>query len=186
MKKSTLIIAFCVSVISLFAQDEVKKEKQSGIRLGYGNSTLIKNSKEAKGNLDQFYGGFTHRFKIAKLFRLETGLEYTGAGAKLTDSSKLQLHYIVLPVQGMLKLGPLIGLVGANGNFRVAEERYFLGEKISVSDNNKSEFFDLTLDAGVGINIFFMTIEARYYWGMLNVTDDWMNRYWQVGLNFHF
>ncbi len=188
MKKNLLLLFLCLSSISVFCQsdDDEGKGLPNGIRVGYQYSNLSNNDRDAADNLDRFYIGYVRKINVIPLIHVETGLEYMIAGAKQSEDSRLELHYLVLPAQGVLKIGPFVGVAGLNADFRLAENYTLNGEKIKRSGSDKSASFDLAADAGAGFNILFMTIEARYYWGLLEVQDGWYNQYWQAGVKFHF
>ncbi|GAB4489319.1 MAG: hypothetical protein OHK0019_06730 [Saprospiraceae bacterium] len=44
----------------------------------------------------------------------------------------------------------------------------------------------MAANVGAGFNFLFLTLEARYYWGLIDVWDEWNNQYWQLGLKLHF
>jgi hypothetical protein len=184
MIKPILSLCFCLFVMAAHGQsdDKGRFDLPNGFRLGYQQSNLFNNDVDAADNLHRGYVGYIRKIGRARMLHLETGLEYMIAGAQVSEEDKLQLHYLSLPAQGVLKLGPFVGVAGLNANFMIADN--------FDSDNNAPEpdlkRFDLVADAGVGFNILFMTLEARYYWGLLEVTDGWYNRYWQAGLKFHF
>jgi hypothetical protein len=165
---------------------EEKTEKGWGFRFGYQLSMMANKGTKSNDNLSTGYIGFVKTFKHSRFFRTETGLEYDLAGAHITDSTRLMLHYIVLPVQALFKLGPFIGLVGVNGNFLVGNNFQVHGHDVTLSGAQKPHWFDLPLDAGLGFKLAFVTIEARYYWGMFDVVQGYKNQYLQAGLKFTF
>jgi hypothetical protein len=120
------------------------------------------------------------------LFRLETGLEYMIAGSQITDDTKLELQYITLPLQAQLKIGPFIGTAGLNALFKVAQKMTVAGTKVDVTDENKVSFMDCSGDVGAGFKILMFTLEARYYYGFVNIKDGWHNNYYQLGLKVSF
>jgi hypothetical protein len=117
---------------------------------------------------------------------METGLEYMIAGAKQNEDTQLQLHYLVIPAEGMIKLGPFIGMAGLSGNIKIGDKLTLDGDEIDYPDGKKPNLFDVAANIGAGFNFLFLTLETRYYWGLLDVQDEWNNQYWQLGLKFHF
>lgn len=186
MSKSLFTLIFCLFTLSVIAQKDEHKHRPNGIRIGYQNSQYANGDNTSDGTLSRGYVGFMRKIGKRDLFHLETGLEYMIAGAKFDPDAQVQLHYITLPVQGVVKIGPFVGLAGINGNFRVAENVKVGDQEVERDDDDKSNGFDVAVDAGLGFNILFMTIEARYYWGLIEVEDGWYNRYVQAGLKFHF
>ncbi|MCC6414048.1 MAG: PorT family protein [Saprospiraceae bacterium] len=185
MIKPLFTLVFCLFVLSAFAQKDDDKHRPNGIRIGYQNS-LYSDGDNTSDALSRGYFGFMRKIGKRDLFHLETGLEYMMAGAKFENDAQVQLHYITLPLQGVVKIGPFVGLAGINGNFRIGENYKVGDQEIERNDDNKSNGFDVAVDAGLGFNILFMTIEARYYWGLIEVENDLYNRYVQAGLKFHF
>lgn len=177
-------LALMMTIHAKAGDDE--KDRPNGFRIGYQWSNLVKSGTNAADNLDGMYAGFVRSMKLAPLFKFETGMEFCMNGAKQTENSKLQLGYLVLPAQLKAKLGPLVGQVGVNGNFRIIEKLTVNGNSIDIDDNNRASFFDLAVNVGAGFNIAVLTIEARYYWGLIDVHDGWYNRYAQLGLKVNF
>ena len=187
MKKILLLSAIVFSSFFAFSQEEDENDnKLNGIRFGYQSSNLMNNDEDAASNLDEFYIGFSRQKKFSPFFRLETGLEYMIAGAKITDSSKYALHYITLPLQAHLKLGPFIGTAGLNALFKVSEKLTVAGADIPIPDDNKATFMDCSADVGVGFKLWILTAEARYYYGFVDINDGWHNNYFQLGLKVSF
>ena len=187
MYKTIAISFLCLLTYSCFAQKDDDKDRHllpNGLRGGYQWSNLENDSESAADNLDGFYVGYVRKIKLIPLIHIETGLEYMLAGAKQTDNSKLQIHYIVLPAQGVLKIGPFVGMAGVNANFKVGEKLTVNGQTVDRDD--KAAVFDFAVDGGLGFNILMFTIEARYYWGLIEVENGWYNRYAQLGLKLHF
>lgn len=186
MLKSLFTLCLCFFALSVMAQKDDHKHRPNGFRIGYQNSTYGNSDGKVDDNLDRGYVGFMRKIGKRNLFHLETGLEYMIAGAQLENDAQVQLHYLTLPLQGVVKIGPIVGLAGVNGNFRIAENYKLGDQEVDRSGDDKSKGFDVAVDAGLGFNILFMTIEARYYWGLIEVEDGWYNRYLQAGLKFHF
>jgi hypothetical protein len=187
MNKLILILGICFISITAWSQSEDEKDGfnlPNGIRFGWQSSNFIQDGETAEDNLDRGYIGYVRKVSIAHFFKLETGLEYMIAGTQINDDTKLQLHYLVLPAQGALKIGPFVAQAGVSANFRIAEDYRVDGESIERDD--KSAGFDVAANVGAGFNFLFMTLEARHYWGLLEVENGWYNDYWQLGLKFNF
>ena len=190
----TLFIAIMLSIpSSLLAQDT----KLGGIRAGWQNSGLFDN-----GNLDEnvdplnaFYVGLFRENKIIPLLAFGTGLEYHQVGVKdkTLDDTDIKLHYLAIPLDLRVKLGPVFAAAGFSANFRVADKVRLLGEDITDSELvPKSEFFDIPFYLGAGVDILIFRVEARYHWGMLDVfkatTDNnaQKSQYFQLGFGVSF
>ena len=79
-------------------------------------------------------------------------------------------------------------------DFKVGEKEVIMGQEIEKTSANKANVFDLPVFLGAGVKIFFLTIEARYSWGMIDVYDGTANseyddsktQYLQVGAAISF
>jgi len=187
MKKSFFITAFISVFIytSVLAQDKEKKNV-SGIRGGWHSATMVTDGADPfnGSSLDNFYIGFFNDNKIAPLLHFGKGLEYFQNGAAYTDNTKRVLHTVSVPLYLKLKLGPVFALGGIAGNFKVNED--YTGHGINPSDSDKSEWFDAPVFLGAGAKILFVSVEARYHWGLLEVRDGFKSHYLQIGAAVSF
>lgn len=187
--KTLFIIGLLMAVpLSGKAQKEGKEEKVGGIRLGYHAAALYKDGNKMAGtnNLENFYIGIYRDNKIAPLFRIGTGLEYFQNGAKIDNDNKIVLHTLSIPVNFKVKLGPVFALTGVGANFKVSEKVFQNGTSTTPSDEDKSNFFDVPFYLGAGATIWFISIEARYHWGLLDVNEGYSNQYLQIGAAVSF
>lgn len=125
MSTKLTILLLCLSAFCCFGQDDEKDEAwnlPNGFRVGYQWSNLVKDGDEAADNLDRFFVGYMRKFRLLHLLKMETGLEYMIAGAKQSEDSQLQLHYFVIPAEGMVKLGPFISMAGLSGNIKIGDK----------------------------------------------------------------
>lgn len=121
------------------------------------------------------------------MLRFGTGLEYfqNGYESNLVDVQR-RLHYISAPLYLKVKVGPVYATGGTALNFKVAENAKYQEESMDPL-TEKSNWFDMPLQAGLGINILMLAIEARYHWGMLELNDiGAKNQYVQLGLSVSF
>ena len=171
-----------------FAGKAQTGDKVGGIRFGYHTANMFKDGEKMplSSNLDNFYIGFSRDNKIAPMFRLGTGLEYFKNGFKIDDDNKLVLHTISIPVNLKIKLGPVFALTGVGANFKVSEKIFLAGSSANPPDDSKSKFFDVPFYLGAGATILFISVEARYHWGLLEANDGYNNRYFQVGAALSF
>ncbi len=190
MNKGLILLLICLFSQLGFGQSSSKDDDglglPNGFRIGFQSSHFIQEGSSIADNLNRGYIGYIRKVHLVPFLHLETGLEYMIAGSQQNKDSKLELHYITLPAQGVFKIGPIVALGGINANFRVAENYTVNGEKIKRSGGDRSAAFDLALDAGAGFNFLALTAEFRYYWGLLEVENNTFNRYWQAGIKFHF
>ena len=188
MKKIVYITALlaCFNATVLAQDNDNDKKWPNGIRAGYQLSNFVKSGDKAASNINGFYAGYVRKVKLAHFFRLETGLEYSLAGSKINNENQVELNYLVLPAQFCLKIGPLYGLLGVNGNILLKEKLTINGEKADVDKDNRVKTLDIVTDGGLGFNILFLAIEARYYYGLVDLKQGWHNSYVQLGLKASF
>ena len=188
--KKILFITFFITVFictSILAQDNDKKSL-SGIRGGYHSATLIKDGSTPNeaNSLNNFYIGFFNDNKIAPILHFGKGLEYFQNGIAYTSNSERILHTLSVPLYLKIKLGPVFALGGIAGNFKVSE-KYTAGDyETSPTDSNKSNWFDAPVFLGAGVKIFFVSVEARYHWGLIEVRNGYKSQYFQVGAAVSF
>jgi len=190
MKKIYLVFVFAV-IVALFTADIQAQDKEGdrvgGVRFGWHSSNMYKDGSSITSDPTQsFYFGFFRDNQIAPLIHLGTGLEYFKNGVNLTDDFRRDLHYVSIPLNAKIKLGPVFALGGFAPSIKVAE-RFVIGDNSEKpGDDEKAEWFDIPLYAGVGVKLLFITIEARYHWGMLEIADGYKSQYFQLGLGLSF
>lgn len=189
MKKTTFLTVFlAVFVITtVFGQDKETKTV-SGIRGGWHSATLVMDGATPydASALSSFYVGFFNDNKIVPMLYFGKGIEYFQNGIKYTSSSQRVLHTVSVPLYLKLKIGPVYGLGGIAGNFKVSE-KYTVGDhEVSPTDSDKSKWFDAPVFLGAGVKIFFVSVEARYHWGLIEVRNGLKSQYLQVGAAVSF
>jgi len=138
-------------------------------------------------NLQAFYVGVFRDNKLIPLLSLGSGLEYVQNGYRIEDNDyKRVLHYISVPLHVKAKIGPVFGLAGFAPSIKVSEKIFENGDKRNPASDEKSEWFDVPFQAGVGVKILFFTIEARYHWGLMEVNRGNRNQYFQLGAAISF
>ena len=188
MKYRAVIIAFSFFALNVGIYAQNDSEKSLGIRIGFhsANMELEDNKPDTARSLNGIYLGFVGEKKFAELFYIGTGIEYFQNGLKYTSNIKRKLHTISIPINLKLKIGPAFGLAGAAANFKVSE-KYILGDSsFNPLDSDKSSWFDIPVFLGLGVQILFVTVEARYHWGLIEVRNGMHNRYFQLGAALSF
>lgn len=194
MKKISVLFLsalFIFSFNSLIAGDDDDNSKIGGIRAGWQYSGIYENGNLPEGSapMSSFYVGLYKELKLVPLLRLGGGVEYSQVGL-ISDNAQIdnsiKLHYVYIPIYLKVKLGPVYALGGASPSFKVGEKVIFLGEEITLENDDKANVFDVPLYLGLGFQIFFVGIEARYNWGMIDVYDNSKNQYLQVGATISF
>jgi len=190
MKKVTflLLLVLIAGTFITHAQDKKSKDKVGGLRFGAHTATMMKDgsSPDTSNYLNSFYVGFYRDNKIAPMLYFGTGLEYFQNGLDYTKNSKRVLHTISVPLDLKVKLGPVFALGGIAANFIVSEKLVYGDNKYDPSDDAKANWFDAPVFLGAGVEIFFITIEARYHWGLVDAKNEYFHRYFQLGLGLSF
>jgi hypothetical protein len=187
MKKPYLLFVFAAA-FGLIATDmkAADGDRVGGLRFGYHSSVYTKGGEQLGDPLNSFYVGFTRDNKLIPMLHLGTGLEYFKNGVKLTDGIQRDFYYLSVPIDATLKLGPVFALTGFAPSFKVAERYVTDGNPVKPSDDMKAEWFDIPFFVGAGVKIWILSLEARYHWGLLEVTDGYKSQYFQLGLGFSF
>lgn len=187
MKKTiTLFILLTFAFfITCFGQD---KQKVGGIRGGWHSASLVSDGSkpDTANSLSTFYVGLFRDNKIIEILSFGTGLEYFQNGLKYSDNLKRVIHTVSIPVNLKVKIGPVFARGGAAANIKMAERIIIGEEKNKPSEDNRSKWFDVAAFAGVGVQILFVSVEARYHWGLLDVKNGMHSRYFQLGAALSF
>jgi hypothetical protein len=182
---AVVLIALMTSGLS--AQDE-NKDRIGGIRAGYNAASMYMDDNEYPISEVHtgFYAGFYRDNKIIPLLHFGTGLEYVQNGVQFNADNKRTLHYLSMPIDLRVKVGPVFALGGISPSFKVAEKVIEVGTPRNPGSDDKSAIFDAPLYIGAGVKILFFTVEARYHWGLLEVYNGYYNRYFQIGAGLSF
>ena len=187
-----LRILFAVLFMAMLAAPLTAQRDQhnrvGGIRAGYNGAALVMD-----GDLyplsqvhPSFYVGFFRDNKIIPLLHVGTGLEYVQNGMDFNEDNKRVLHYVSVPVNLKLKLGPIFALGGIAPSIKMAEREIVAGESMKPGSDDTSNWFDAPLFLGAGLKIWFVTLEARYHWGITDVYQGYHNHYLQIGAGISF
>ena len=165
--------------------------EKKGIRAGWQYSAFSYNgTADTADALNAFYVGIFHEKKIAPLFRFGSGMEYFQNGSITSNETKYIKHELSIPLYLKVKLGPVFVLGGAAANFSLVQKYSIGGENFDVPESFKTKAFDVPLYAGLGVKILMFSIEARYHWGMLDIskteTTQINTQYLQIGAAVSF
>ena len=189
MKKSYLVgvlaLIFTFFSVKMLAQEKGGGDRVGGIRLGYHVSQFSDQGEFLGDPMESFYIGLFRDTKVLPLLHFGTGLEYYKNGAKMVNYER-DLHYLSIPLDLKLKLGPVFLLTGFSPSFKVAERIIRDGISEKPADENKAEWFDIPFFVGGGVKVWFVTLEARYHWGLREVTDGYMTQSFQIGAGISF
>ena len=185
---SVFAIALTLALFSLEvnAQEKGAGDRVGGIRFGYHSSQFFEDGDSYREPMQSIYFGLYRDTKIVPLLHFGSGLEYYKNGGKINDANMRELYYLSVPLDLKLKLGPVFALGGFSPSFKVAERITIDGNKAKPTDTQKAEWFDIPLFLGAGVKIWFVTIEARYLWGTMDVIDGYKSQSFQLGAGFSF
>lgn len=185
--KNWILLAVLMMGLTL-ANAQKKDDRVGGIRGGFQSAVMVESGSKADSanNLKTFYVGFFRDQKMLPFLFFGSGLEYFQNGFNYTNDSKRVLHMISIPLDLKVKIGPVFALGGIAGNFKVAEKIHIGDSKANPASGDKSTWFDAAAFAGVGLKLFFITIEARYHWGLIESNKGLYNRYLQIGAGISF
>lgn len=189
-KQLSLIFAVLLLTTSfgLAQEEEAGENRIAGLRAGWQNAAFYMDGSEYPGSeaYNTFYVGFWRDNQLAPLFFWGTGAEYHQTGLQMAGMQERVLHYVSLPHYLKIKLGPVFALGGVAPKFKVAERVLVGDELVAPIEANRSEWFDVPAFAGVGVKFLFITVEARYHWGLLDVYDGYNANYFQLGAGLSF
>ena len=185
---SVLAVALIIGLFSseMIAQEKGEGDRVGGIRVGYHASQYYDAGNAYGDPMQSFYVGLFRDTKIIPLLHFGSGLEYYKNGIKTDDSNMRDLHYLTIPLNLKLKIGPVFALGGFSPSFKVAERITIDGNTEKPTDAQKAEWFDIPLFLGAGVKIWFVSLEARYHWGMMEVTDGYKAQSFQLGAGISF
>ena len=192
MKKSRfylfgIAMVMMVSIMTpdLDAQSKGKGEghRVGGIRAGWHYAALVESGSQldTADNLSSFYVGFFRDTRIIPMLHFGSGLEYFQNGTSYLGNNSRVLHTISVPLDLKVKLGPVFVLGGFAANFKVSEKIHLAGESVKPPDSDMTAWFDVPFFLGAGLKIAFVTVEARYHWGLLEARNGLHNHYLQLG-----
>ena len=190
MKKKSLLFtaAILMGILALHGQDKKEDQKEGGVRAGWHYAFLVEEGvkPDTASALSSFYAGFFRDTRIIPLLHFGSGIEYFQNGMDYPNNSARILHTVSIPLDLKVKLGPVFALGGIAANFKVSEKLKIGGEYVTILDSDKTNWFDLPVFVGAGVKILFITVEARYHWGLLEARNGYYNQYFQLGAGISF
>jgi len=190
MKRFAIIlISIClIGVISANSQTTNSESDRNlgGLRVGYHNANILLDGSKSSSGLEGFYVGYFRNTNIIPRLDYGYGLEYFQNGYSYSDGAERICHTLSIPLDLKFIVGPAFALGGFATNFVVSEKIKTDDENISPQDSDKTNWFDLAFFLGGGVKFSFVTIEARYHWGLLEARTEYYNRYFQIGAGFSF
>jgi len=183
MKKKLVCLLVLMIALTMVCGPLSAKNRR-GIRFGYIDSKLDKGSAGLfDRGYNSFYVGFYNDQRIIPMLYFSSGLDYYQTGSKENDGNKLVLHWISVPLSLKLKVGPVHGYGGVHGAFKVSSKLTVVGQDIAASDFGS---WDAGAFVGAGIQIFFISAEVKYTWGLVDLYNGYKNNFLQAGLTLSF
>jgi len=184
MKK---ILFTAIAALVIFQFDAQAQDKEFGIRAGWQMSITINDGEQVGGNLNTFYVGIFRDRSLggSEFLYFHGGLDYSTGGWYTDDDNYRKIYYLSGPAALKVKLGPAFVQLGAIFSARLGEKYNLLGED-ALTDETKTESFDIGAHVGVGVKIAMVSIEARYNIGFLDVNHGDRNASLQVGAGISF
>lgn len=168
MKKLIILAIFLLLALENFAQFDL------GIKVGYTTSKLSTNLSDIKEDIKNNFqiGAFA---RLGKRLYLQPEFYYATSGGTLTgtnnEQEKITFNNLCIPALLGFKIinGEKINLrimAGPTANFIVNKK--FNGDLLQV---NNSDFKNVSwgLDAGAGVDIWFLALDVRYEWGLNDI-----------------
>ena len=176
MKKAILTLSLIL--VYVIGTTAVAQDKKVGIRAGYQSSFLSDDGNKVGGSKSGFYAGAYRDTKVFPFLRFSTGIEYSQLGTSNLDNGDYALNYVGIPLGIKAQVGPVFASAGSGFNIKVAES----GNPYS----NSAKWYDIPAYVGAGINILFVTVEAKQIWGLTNINNGLNNNSFQLGLSMRF
>ncbi len=187
MKKTLFLVAFCLFLINLKAQDnDDHKPHKITFIAGWNNAKYV-GGEDGISKTDYKSGlilGINKDVKISPMLWANGGLLYYQNGAD-TELGDVNFDYLMLPTGVKLNFGPLYGMGGIYGAYRLTAD--IDGDKADKENFNRLDFGAY---AGAGFRILLFTINAKYNWGVSDVSNgsgdlpsaDLNNRFYSIAL----
>lgn len=181
----TLLATSVLASCTLAAQDKDKHEDRwNGLRAGYHLSNF-EGDKGSTTSRNGYYGGYFRNIIKVPLYRLSTGLEFNTAGSASGDDER-RLSYLSLPINNRFKFGPVYLDIGLDAALKVGEKNVVDGAEVELPKDAKAERLDVLVHGGAGFKFLFLSVEARYRYGLIEVYDGAHNAGLQLGLSAFF
>lgn len=184
MKKQRLFLLAATLLMGFgsFAQDG----PSHGLRAGWSAAGLYANGNQVDDSQQSFYVGTFRTDQVKSILHWYKGLEYQQMGRRENDNNYRTLHYLSLPQAARLKIGPVFAQVGIAFNIKVGESLVKDGFD-TKTDATKAEWYDFPWHVGLGLKLGPVTVDARRYWGLNDITDlGYRNQYFQIGAGISF
>ena len=191
MKKQILSKVILIAIVmtisfEINAEDDDKPGKV-GVRAGWHYAGMFIDGDALAGtdHVNTFYVGLFKEKKLLPLTRFGSGLEYFKNGYTIDGGGDRDLHYLSVPLYLKVKVAFVYATGGTALNLKISES--LPGDsQTDPLNNEKTDFFDMPLQLGLGIQILIFSVEARYHWGMFDMKYGAKNQYLQAGFTVSF
>jgi hypothetical protein len=76
--------------------------------------------------------------------------------------------------------------IGLDAALKVGEKKLVGGSEVELPDEAKAERFDVLVHGGAGFKFLFLSVEARYRYGLTEVYEGTRNAGLELGLSAFF
>lgn len=176
MKNCILALVFITISTAAFSQVSISP----GVRAGVNSSNLTNTSLDDKTD---FYLGAFAAIKLVHFYTLQPELNYSrqGAESKFLGSDDLEIQYLGISIANKFhpfKEISLSAIVGPAINIKV-------GDNFDNNWNEDIEDFDFLIFGGLAYDFTFgLSVEARYYLGIVDIFGRNINNDFNEDTNF--
>jgi hypothetical protein len=169
---------FLILLIIFFAASTINAQLTFGPKIGYATSKLSTDFEDVKEDIKHNFqiGGF---IRIGKKLYLQPEVFYATSGGKLkvegtSLEENIKLKNLCVPALVGFKFidAKIIGLrvfAGPSANFILHKEVEF--DELMQEPLQDSNFKNIAwgMDVGAGVDVFFLTLDLRYEFGLNNI-----------------
>jgi len=179
---------FALIIFCAFGISSIKAQKSSslvkGVRAGWHYAGMFQSGNQIHDPLNTFYVGFFSESNSSGRINGGSGLEYFQNGFE--SAGKLfRMHTLSIPFYVKPKLGPIYATGGFSLNFSISDNQDDFPSQVS-----DTEWFDIPLHLGLGLQLGPIRGEVKYFWGLFEAATiqgkAYNNQYLQAGLGFSF
>lgn len=182
--RTIFVFAILMFATGLISQDIDGKNFSLGPKLGINISD---NSASGTKSTTGLVAGLTSTYSINELTGIGIDLLFSGQGFKV-GNTKTSLNYIQIPVLYKVFFNRLGNKFRPRIELGLAPAFLISAERNNVDVKNAFNNVDLLFQAGIGFNYrlssrFWLNVDARSQWGLIDVYDNTASKNNVIGLN---
>lgn len=171
MKKLVIMAAFALSSATMFAQQAVGTWSVTP-KVGMNIANITKGDGDARIGL---VAGGEFEYQATDMISITAGALYSMQGSKASDDgvkATLKLDYINVPILANVYVAKGLAVkLGVQPAFKVNSEFKIGGYSPDII-NDSFKSFDLSIPVGISYEYMNFVIDARYNWGLTNVSKN--------------